>query len=80
MRMSRAMETFFELHVRARVTAKTGIRDRLFRSFDDSVNQKLIFIAQMVLVMFSVAKLELPVLNVKEHSYLVSETKRLQSQ
>lgn len=50
MRMSRAMGKFFEMHVCARVTAKTGIRDPLFRSFVDSVNQKLIFIAQMVLV------------------------------
>lgn len=41
--MSRAVETFFEVLVRARVRAKTGIRDPLFCSFVGSVNQQLIF-------------------------------------
>ena len=43
MRMSRAEKTFFEMHLRARVTAQNGIRDPLFCSFVGSVNQQLIF-------------------------------------
>ena len=38
--MSRTTETFYEMYVRARVTAKTGIRDLLFCSVVGSVNQQ----------------------------------------
>ena len=50
--MSRTTETFYEMYVRARVTAKTGIRDLFFAlvlvPLINNLGRRRVFIAQMI--------------------------------